>query len=110
MEKVMLRMLVVVDWMGDVALADYEAPESAEDFEQVESDVRDAHEALAEAEGGEREPGPWVLTGEWVADPDDPIGAPELKCEWRRLTAEEAVKWATEGRLWPVPAYLVGVG
>lgn len=103
-EPKMLHMLLVVDWAEDLALADYEAPAGEDDFDEVEADVRDAYEHLAV--GKKRDQGPWLFTGSWDADPDDPGGAPVLDGEWRRLTAEEAVRWATDGRLWPVPAYM----
>lgn len=107
MEPILLRMLLVVDWLGDVVMADYEAPADEDDFDRAECDVRDALDELA-MDNTKREPGPWLFTGSWDADPDDQEGAPVLDGEWRRLTAEEAVRWATEGRLWPVPAYLAG--
>lgn len=107
MEPKMLHMLLVVDWVGDLALADWRAPEDENDFEEVESDVRDAHEQFV-ATGAKREPGPWLFVGTRDADSDDPAGFPVLEGAWRRPTAEEAARWCENGLLWAKPGYLVG--
>lgn len=100
----MLHLLLLVDWVGALALADWKAPEDEESFDQQEADVRDAVEYLA-ADVEKRGHGPWIFSGSWGVDPGG--DGPELDGEWRRLTGAEATQWCEAGLLWAKPAYLL---